>query len=297
MERHHNLACLAVVVDACHEEADIGPSPLEQAVRNLKHTALAFRPGSRFQYWSGIAHGYLVCSAEDLGNYLIAQMNGGTRAGKSILSPAGVSEMHRPATKQGNGYAMGWGVGPKVIGHDGDVPHFHADVLMAREAPWGLVLLFNGNTPAISPRLSAISRNVLRILLDEPTVPVPEYGLLTFFFVPGLLLLSQLVGVVITVRTVRRWRKRPDLCPKTQWSFAWRVSLLLFGNLAVAALVFVILPRAHNASFADVLLFAPDVGWLGVISGGIALSWGVIGAVLVVRACQTTNAMDVLDRS
>ena len=41
--------------------------------------------------------GYLISSAEDLGHYMIAQMNQGSYAGASILSPEGIEVLHAPA--------------------------------------------------------------------------------------------------------------------------------------------------------------------------------------------------------
>ena len=37
--------------------------------------------------------GFLICSAEDMGHYLIAQMNGGQYHDHSVLSPQGIAFM------------------------------------------------------------------------------------------------------------------------------------------------------------------------------------------------------------
>ncbi len=59
--------------------------------------------------------GYLISSAADMAHYLLAQLNGGRYRDTSVLSVAGVDELHRPTVatpKTGTSYAMGWFVGP-----------------------------------------------------------------------------------------------------------------------------------------------------------------------------------------
>src|SRR6266498_5597209 len=59
--------------------------------------------------------GYLISSAEDMAHYLIAQLNDGRYASATVLSPARMAEMHRPAvpTAEANtSYGMGWFIGP-----------------------------------------------------------------------------------------------------------------------------------------------------------------------------------------
>ncbi len=94
--------------------------------------------------------GYLISSAEDLGHYLIAQMNQGRYRNASILSPQSTQVLLTPAAaaapegyhKQPSGsYAMGWYVmemnGIPVIAHDGDTPTFHADMILIPEGRLG----------------------------------------------------------------------------------------------------------------------------------------------------------------
>ncbi len=103
--------------------------------------------------------GYLISSAEDLGHYLIAQLNQGRYGDVSILSPQGIDTLHAPSVtaaplgyhKQSSGdYAMGWYAltvnGISVITYDGDTPSFHADVILIPARNWGLALLVNTNT-------------------------------------------------------------------------------------------------------------------------------------------------------
>ena len=48
-------------------------------------------------------------------HYVVAQLDGGRYRGTSVLSSAGISELHQPAVqtpKEGTSYGMGWFVGP-----------------------------------------------------------------------------------------------------------------------------------------------------------------------------------------
>jgi CubicO group peptidase (beta-lactamase class C family) len=58
--------------------------------------------------------GELICSAEDMAHYLIANLNGGRYCGMQILSEAGIDELHHGAAEINEVdfsvgyYGMGW---------------------------------------------------------------------------------------------------------------------------------------------------------------------------------------------
>ena len=57
--------------------------------------------------------GYLIMSVEDFSHYLIAQLNDGNYQGVSVLSPAGIAQLHHPDIQMPdttNFYGMGWEV-------------------------------------------------------------------------------------------------------------------------------------------------------------------------------------------
>ena len=67
--------------------------------------------------------GYLISSAEEMTHYLLSQLNGGRYDDTSVLSPDGVSELHRPAVQTpeaDTSYGMGWFIGPR-----NDIPAIH----------------------------------------------------------------------------------------------------------------------------------------------------------------------------
>lgn len=105
----------------------------------------------------------LISSAEDLGHFLVAQLNQGHYQNQTILSATSMEAMHRPAIQSdGFAYAMGWRVseinGMPAIHHGGVVPHFRGKLVMLPQQGWGVVVLTNVSSvlplPATSHRMA-----------------------------------------------------------------------------------------------------------------------------------------------
>src|SRR5262249_52133164 len=125
--------------------------------------------------------GFVVSSAEDMGRYLIAQLNDGQSGGASVISPEGLAELHRPAvpltSSSKTSYAMGWFVGPfggvPAIHHGGDLFNYHADMVLIPESRWGVIVLTNTNSLGLLGHADTdhIAGNVIRLLVDREPVP------------------------------------------------------------------------------------------------------------------------------
>jgi CubicO group peptidase (beta-lactamase class C family) len=96
---------------------------------------------------AGLPSGYLVSSAEDMGHYLIAQLNQGRYGAATIPPGPGITAMHRPAVPaammgEGAAYGMGWFVselnGVPAVWAPGGVLNFHSDLILAPEHRWGM---------------------------------------------------------------------------------------------------------------------------------------------------------------
>jgi CubicO group peptidase (beta-lactamase class C family) len=97
-----------------------------------------------------IPAGFLISSAEDLGHYLIAQLNGGRYGEAQVLSPEYVALMHQPAVEtdlKGISYAFGWRTSPVegelTVRHGGDVSNFHSNMAFSPTRGWGVAILMN----------------------------------------------------------------------------------------------------------------------------------------------------------
>ncbi|HNB53439.1 MAG TPA: serine hydrolase domain-containing protein, partial [Anaerolineales bacterium] len=118
--------------------------------------------------------GQLILSAEDFGHYLIAQLNQGSYQGVSLLSPAGIAEMHQPpVTTAGGGpaYGMGWEVQHfqevQVLAHDGAVPGYTTVMFLVPEENLALAMVMNTYSPVLGFRVARVPGNLLRMLLGQ----------------------------------------------------------------------------------------------------------------------------------
>ncbi len=233
--------------------------------------------------------GYLISSAEDLGHYLIAQMNQGSYKDTSILSPQSSQVLFTPAVaaapegyhQQPSGsYAMGWYVmemnGAPVIAHDGDTPTFHADMILIPEGRWGVALLINTNTVLLGDAIRSLAVGVAGLLKGQQPTPTPPSfsAVFLYVFMTGFLGFEvfNLARLAVTwrrpiqragsLRTIRFWFK-PCILP------------LLIG-LAVAGWMLALMPVLFQASWPAMLLHQPDLSWVILMGGIFALVNGIL---------------------
>jgi CubicO group peptidase (beta-lactamase class C family) len=234
---------------------------------------------------------YLISSTQDMTHYLIAQLNAGRYADTSVLSPEGVAAMHRPAVKEGEKdifYGMGWErrstpSGVPVIQHDGTNSNFYADMVLEPDDRWGVVILANVNSFNLNGgRLQGLSSGVINLLHGQspPDVPMPHHPI----FASAMLLVAvvavlQLLGIVRSVVLLRRWRTQPNRRPGGRWAVALRVGVPLVSNVGWGLFMLIGFPQLLYP-LSPILLIVPDLGYLVVMSGVVAMSWGIGRAVL-----------------
>jgi CubicO group peptidase (beta-lactamase class C family) len=268
---------------------------------------------------AAVPAGFLSASAEAMTHHLIAQLNGGRYQTARVLSPAGIAQLHRPAVKISRppdrdvAYAMGWFVeqanGVSLLWHQGTVPGFHADLMLAPQDRWGVVVLANGRNWLSPDDESTIARGVLgRLVGRQLTTPPVTNASQTLFFVMLGVVVLQVLGIARSVVLLRRWRAQPTRRPRGLLRVTARVVLPLLMGLAWALVCLVGLPKLggslreaaadigwllvavlddlHWADRASLLLTTPDLGWLLVASGTVSLVWGVTRAVLAVSTLR-----------
>jgi CubicO group peptidase (beta-lactamase class C family) len=243
---------------------------------------------------------YLISSAQDMTHYLIAQLNAGRYGGASVLSPEGVAAMHRPAVREGDRdifYGMGWErrstpSGVPVIQHDGTNSNFYADMVLEPEGRWGVVILTNFNSFNLNGgRVQGLSSGVISLLHGQvpPDVPMPHHPLLA----PAMLLVAvvavlQVLGIVRSVVLLRRWRTQPHRRPRRRGVVALRVGLPLISNVGWGLFMLIGFPKLLYP-LSPTLLIVPDLGYLVVVSGVVALSWGILRTVLAYSALRQSG--------
>jgi CubicO group peptidase (beta-lactamase class C family) len=237
---------------------------------------------------ASIASGQLIASAEDMGHYLIAHLNGGRYGEAQILSPAGVDALHTGAIDASAGgvrqqYAMGWYVarlgGTRVDSHTGMAPDFYTYMALLPEQKKGVVLLINANHFTGELTLTEIGTGVAALLAGQPTPPI-QLGAVPWVL-RGLLLIPvlQLVDVFVTLRSTGRRQDKARSGP------AWRSAVS--GWLAT---ILNLLPAAAAVAVwggglrGFLLLFLPDLSWLALVCGGFGLMWTPVRIWLTHRA-------------
>jgi len=251
---------------------------------------------------SGNGHGGLIGSVEDMTHFMIAQLNQGRYGSVSLLSPAGIAEMHTPAARDGNSetfYAMGWEVetvdGLTTISHNGDHGNFHADISLTSDG-WGVVMMTNVNGLLMSGRAGGITTGVISLLRGQQ--PPANEGVLIFrviiMVIMGIVAL-QIIGMVSSLVTLRRWfrNSQQDRRPHGLWRVGWQVVLPFVVNLLLGFVITVSFPAFFGLSLQAFVFLYPDLGYTMVMSGVVAFVW-VIRTVLAYFALRGGKPTELL---
>ncbi|HET7143275.1 MAG TPA: serine hydrolase, partial [Anaerolineales bacterium] len=238
--------------------------------------------------------GYLTMSTEDFGHYLIAQLNDGNYQGVSVLSPAGIAELHHPGIQMpgtADFYAMGWEMqhfqDVEVLRHNGAVPGYTTDMFLVPQKNIAVAMVMNTYSPMLGIRVSRVPSSVLRMLLGQEIVPGYEFPFMQIIYALVMLVpFLHFLAVVTTLRRIRSWRRGAPLSPQTQ--IARYIVLPLIWNAALAYVLLATLPKAFGSNIPTVILFQPDVGWVAVVSGVFAIVWGVISSGIGISLWRQT---------
>ncbi len=263
--------------------------------------------GHQFWFWTPVAapdlpvplgslpSGQLISTAEDMAHYMIALLNDGRYGDAQIISAAGIAEMHRGVSEHiamgidiGK-YGMGWYSsqtgGTRVVWHTGMVPDFSSYMGMLPEQNKGVVLLLNADHFMMDPVLAEFGDNIASLLAGGQPAP-SQFGFLPWAMRSQLLIpLLQVVGVVLTLRSLRRWRQDPLSQPEGVRKWGLHVALPLVLNGLVMLLLIPLLGPMRGFW----RLFMPDYSTVAMVSGGIAGAWGIVRTGLVLRALQKTE--------
>lgn len=222
-----------------------------------------------------VSAGYLFSSAEDLSRYLIAQLNGGRYRDTSLISPAGLAALHRPAAafNSDSWYGMGWRIGPingiPSIWHSGNLPHFQTCMVLVPAGRWGIVVLANAANALRDHAAIGISTGITSLLMDREPPSTNTLG-------PGMLGLAIAVGIAaLLALEVREFAKLRQL--RLQLSRRGPGSLVLVPRF--------ILPVAWEGALPLALLVGIPwlfVPWSFVVQSVPDVGCGLI-AILAVR--------------
>jgi hypothetical protein len=232
-----------------------------------------------------------------MAHYLIAQLNDGRYGPASVLSPAGVDAMHRPAVptpQAGTSYGMGWFSGPingiPAVHHQGETFNFHANAVLVPQSRTGVAVLINAENSLdlfLSGRMGSIAEGVTsRLEGREPSPPPSRLPLFLVYAALFGLLALQARGIIRSVTALRSGRASVGLLgPRLH------IGLSLACNLAWATFVLVLIPKQLGLQLLVLAQGLPDIAYILLISANVALGWGVaktIWATIVLRKLRHT---------
>lgn len=234
----------------------------------------------------------LIVSAEDMTHFLIANLNAGHYSQAAILSADGIAAMQQPAIPRGipdTSWGLGWEIGPingiPAVYRWGTGPNLHGKIVLISESGWGVVVLEN-TYPLLARmlgdrRIDQTAEGVASLLLGiQP--PKAKTGR-SVWIVYGFVLVfvtAEFFGLRRSVLALRRWRAQPERRPRGGWGVVWQILLPFVVYLALGLALLVGLPRLLFGSLAALLIVLPDIGYILLMSGVIAIAWSFLWLTL-----------------
>lgn len=250
---------------------------------------------------SAVPAGYLSSSSEDLSHYLIAEMNGGSYNGHSIISNAGMKQTHEPLNKpkklvSSDGktttyvstYGMGWFNNFSLIAHDGDTENFHSDVIMYNDGNWGIAILCNSNDAVLTTitnrevyrDLWIGTLNILRGM--DPNANNPPSTTIVRTIINAIQIFIFML-LLFAIFRLLKWKKRINL---HKLNLSINLAVLAVVNILIPILIITVLPiitiRFFNSTISEIITYVPDLGKLIILVPLILLIIGVVKLVLLI---------------
>lgn len=212
--------------------------------------------------------GFLISSAEDLGHFLIAQLNGGRYGGAQILSPEYVTVMHQPAVEtgfEGWSYAFGWWTklvaGEPSVRHGGDTSNFHSDMAFSPTRGWGVAILINYTGAPVFHVVNEPVNEMLRMASGYDT-GYAAGDMSGLFMVMGIIILLVVLNITLWgIFYWRRWHRGRQL------RLVWHILLPLALDILLMWLVLVFVPNLLDTTLPVLLVFAPDLSLVLLVCG------------------------------
>ena len=223
------------------------------------------------------ASGFIMSSAEDLGAYLLAQLNGGRYGGQRLVSEASLETMHTPAL---NGYGMGWVSHDGILEHNGAVANYGSHFILNPGQGYGIAVLFNVNRAIDQADLYSLAPGIASLLEGRQPQPVPsgqEYQ--SKFMTLAGLLTADLLWIAFSVWMLRRWKHQAcQMSRNRKFRGFSRMAWLVLPLLIEFALTAILLNQL-NTGLVTAVLFLPDLTLLLLLLVIGLFGWGIVRTV------------------
>jgi CubicO group peptidase (beta-lactamase class C family) len=242
-------------------------------------------------------------SAEDMGHWIIANLNGGRFGSARVVSEEGMTALHTGGVNVDDfhAYAFGWVTRPlwealdpatpnadntfrlpELVEHGGAWANAHTYVGLVPAEGWGFALLVNAGDFAQGSRFLVLEQNVLRILEGHDLLDwTPGEDALTQNgrLVAAGLLVAELASLGWWLRRFRRLAAGAVFVRRGGPLVAGALSLGL--DLFVVWLYLVYAPTSVESTFTALLRASPDLAVLALPALALAIVWGPIRTVLL----------------
>jgi hypothetical protein len=171
--------------------------------------------------------------------------------------------------------------------------NFNTMMLLIPERRLGLVVLMNANKGFDSAlgdeRLPMLPYNIAELLLGQPPTVFPASR--TFSLLYAIVFLAVAMQAAGMARTVllRRWRVQPEVRPQGRSALVTRLGLPLLCNLGWGLFALLGVPKLFGMPLSHIIYAAPDFGYTLLVSGAIALGWGIARTALVWWVLRTAQ--------
>ncbi|MCF2945138.1 serine hydrolase domain-containing protein [Paenibacillus tarimensis] len=226
-----------------------------------------------------VPSGYLISSAEDMTNYLIAQLNKGRYGSISIVSEQSAELMHRPAAAMWGSqfYAMGWTVNKNRIYHDGSTENTYSKVIL--EGDYGIVLLINSIDFFHIDSYDQLMEGVSSIIQgSEPQVNIADPH--KTYLIIGFIALIVLAYTARSVYTLLTWKSK---FKPTGVKLVISGSEILLLNVVIPLVVLLTVPKLL-VPWSVIFVFLVGIGHFMFVIPVILLAVGILKTVLILQS-------------
>jgi hypothetical protein len=204
--------------------------------------------------------------------------------------------MQRPAFPPGAEiWAWDWGVatvnGLQVLTKGGDLASYKTNMALFPQDKMGFVVLINANDrlgPILGDlRVAGLSIGLANLMLGQQPPDLASNLPVVFRLFVILVALVQAAGIFWSVITFRRWRRQPETRPHGPWGQVRYIGIPLILNLVWGLILLTGVPKILGGYPLSFLLYVtPELGYFLIVSGGVALVWGLLRTGLAYLALR-----------
>lgn len=175
---------------------------------------------------SRLASGQMISTVEDLSHVAILQLNEGKYKDTQLISAETFKKMYEVNIKgEETSVGLTWRISKEnnipIIWHGGSLSNFLAELFIAPQEKWGVVVLGNSNSMIDSNMTERIARGVIRILHNQELPTVKSFSLNTLYILITIVCLSiagiKVWQLVFSLRKAPKSKEKMSFLKNVIW--------------------------------------------------------------------------------